>query len=132
MVAKSADAAARSIHAIADELRDADAIRDAFGEQLASDARAAGGRTSRPRQAHLVAGSIRYQDGSIGSVDSAPAGHGTVGELLWGAVFGSSIYRQFGPHASSGYWLFPQLARPSPAAIDAGEQSIDELIRDAI
>lgn len=130
--AKSPDAAERSLRRIADQLRDGAAIRDAFGAQVAADVRAAGGRAGRPRQAHLVAGAIHYEAGSIVSASSWPAGRGSVGDLLWGAVFGSDVYRQFGPRRSGGYWLFPQIADPSPAAIDAGDRSIDQLIAEAV
>lgn len=128
-----ANAAARAISKLADELRDPEAVQDAYGQELAESARTRGNLVSVPRQAHLVADAVGYSDGRIQLASGAQAGRGTAGELLGGAEYGSSIYQQFGPHSSRGHWLWPTIMDPTPdAALAAGDDALEQLIEDVI
>lgn len=134
MATKRTDAAgaARAIDGIVRALADPDAVADAFGAAVATEARARGNAAGRPRQAHLVADAIGYRDGQISLSSGYQAGNGTAGELIYGAEFGSDRHTQFGPRSSGGYWLFPTLRDAPPAAIEAGEDGLDELIGRAL
>lgn len=128
-----AQAAARQVDRLTRRLADPDEVADAFGQRLAADARAAGQRQGVPRQAHLVAPAIRYQDGNISVAYGAQAGRGSVAELLGGAEYGSSIYSQFGPHSSRGHWLWPTILDPTPdAALAAADRELEQLIEAAV
>lgn len=128
----TAGAAARSIGSLTRRLADPREVADAYGQELVSQARARGLSTSSPPQAPLVAGAVQYSQGSISLASSTPAGHGTAGELLGGAEYGSSLFRQFGPHSSRGHWLWPTLMQPPAEAIDQADRALDDLIEDAI
>lgn len=128
-----ASAAARAVAKLTRELADADQVRDAYGQQLAADARAAGQRQGIPRQAHLVAPAVTYREGGITAAYGAQAGRGTVSELLGGAEYGSSIYSQFGPHSSRGHWLWPTIQDATPeAALRAGDRELEQLLKEAV
>lgn len=132
MAGLTPDQAARAIADLVRRLSDPREVRDAFGAAAAQEATDRGNRTSRPRQAHLVADALGYRDGRISLSSYAQAGNGTAGELIWGAEFGSDRFTQFGPRMSSGYWLFPTLRDAPPSVIQAGEDALDELIRGAL
>ena len=128
-----ASAAGRQVGRLVRDLADPERVADAYGSQLAADSRAAGQRQGVPRQAHLVAPAIVYQDGRIRAAYGAQAGRGTVSELLGGAEYGSDLYSQFGPHSSRGHWLWPTIQDPTPeAALQAGDRELEQLIRSAI
>lgn len=132
MAGVTPDQAQRAIADLIRRLADPREVRDAFGAAAAQEASDRGNRTSRPRQAHLVADALGYGDGRISLSTSAQAGNGTAGELIMGAEFGSDTYAQFGPRMSSGYWLFPTLREAPPVVIQAGENALDELLRSVL
>jgi hypothetical protein len=123
---------ALAIGRIVDALADPVAVRDAYGAATAAEIRKRGARTWLPRQAHLVASSIDYADGRIAAATGRQAGQGTVGALLFGAEFGSSTFRQFGPRRSGGTWLFPTIEAPPPGAVDDAADALDDLIAGAL
>lgn len=70
-----------------------------------------------------------------GSRITSPAGSIVTGaghsarlvDVIGGAEFGSSTYRQFAPRNTRGYWLVP--AADSEAALDAGDRALVEILR---
>lgn len=78
-------------------------------------------------QARMAAEGMGVRNGSILSLSGGPSS-----EVAAGSEFGSSIYRQFGPRRTRGYWLLPTGEDPGPGTIARGEQWLDDAIEAAI
>lgn len=77
--------------------------------------------SSRPTPQAGIASSGVVVRGDVISVEG-----GLAAELFWGAEMGSSLYRQFGPRSSRGYWLFPSL--DDPETLSEGDRAIQALL----
>lgn len=84
--------------------------------------------SSKPTpQARMAAEGMGVRSGQILSLSGGPSA-----EVAAGSEFGSSIYRQFGPRRTRGYWLLPSAEQPEAGTIGEGEAWIDEQIEAAI
>ena len=78
-------------------------------------------------QARMASEVMGVRNGTILSLSGGPPG-----EVAEGSEFGSTIYRQFGPRRTRGYWLLPSAEDPSEATIAEGERWMDEQVEDSI
>lgn len=115
--------------AIGRDLTDEDDVAQAWAEATIPEARKRAGGRPTP-QARMASTAIRATRGSItaSGIVSGRGGSVPVGEIFWGAEYGSSIYRQFGPRHSAGSWLFP--AAESDATLDQVERRFVDPVLD--
>ena len=127
----------RKLSELKSRLQEGREIQEPYAEALAAQARRIA--TSRPTpQARMVGEAIRPEGESILVPSSAmlrPRIGPSVlaGNVAGGAEFGSSIYPQFGPRRGSpGAFMGAAAARPDSATIGAGEEALEELVRESV
>jgi acetylornithine deacetylase/succinyl-diaminopimelate desuccinylase-like protein len=118
--------AQRVLNELQDRLEDAEGLEDAYARALLEQAQRAAGLRPTP-QAPMAAEAMGVQQGTILSLTG-----GAPSDVAVGSEFGSTIYRQFGPRNTRGYWLFPSAENPDAATIEAGEDWIDDQVEGAI
>ena len=78
-------------------------------------------------QSRMAAEGMGVRNGTILSLSGGPPG-----EVAEGSEFGSTIYRQFGPRRTRGYWLLPSAEFPSEATLAVGDEWLDDAVEDSI
>lgn len=100
----------RKMIALQRVLTDDDAIAQAYAELVIVQARKRAAGHPTP-QARMAATGIEARNGALygapGRIVFGRGGAVALGEIVWGAEMGSSIYRQFGARHSRGAWLYP-------------------------
>jgi hypothetical protein len=117
----------RVLRELQDRLEDTDELEDVYARAILEQAqRNAAGRPTP--QAAMAAEAMGVQQGTILSLTG-----GAPSEVAAGSEYGSDIYLQFQrPHNNRGYWLFPAAENPDADTIEAGQDWLDDQIRDAV
>ena len=116
----------RILARLVDRLEDHDGLEDRYLKAVLEQAQGIASGKPTP-QARMAADGMGVRNGTILSLSG-----GAPSEVAAGSEFGSSIYRQFGPRRTRGYWLLPSAEVPDPGTIAEGEGWIDEQIEAAI
>lgn len=106
-------------------------LADPYAEGVLEAARAAAASHPTP-QSRMAASGLAADHGSIvspaGSIVTGSGGRpARLVDLIGGAEWGSSAFRQFAPRNSRGYWLIP--AADAETALDAGDRALVEILR---
>ena len=130
---------ARALAVLTKELQKAETLRQTAATRVLEQARRNAASKPTP-QARMVASGMMARNGTVigfGSrkvLGSGSGGPVKLGHLAYGAEFGSTTHRQFGPRNESGYWLHPA-ADQNPALDkvqeDHANKAIDAAIRSA-
>ena len=126
----SLESANAKLQAVGRDLGDDEATAQAFADLVVKAAkRRAQGRPTP--QARMAATGIEARNGAVyGSASRIVSGRGgsvPLGEIVWGAEMGSSTYRQFGPRASGGHWIFPA-GRDQAVADELSRTYVEQVI----
>lgn len=93
-----------------DDLTDDERTAQAFAEIVVQEAQRRAGGHPTP-QARMAASGIAARNGHVygaaGTIVTGRGGSVPLGQIIFGAEFGSSVWTQFGPRQSRGAWLFP-------------------------
>lgn len=116
----------RAIRRLIDRLERSDGLSEDFAKALLQQAQGVAASHPTP-QSRMAAEGMGVRHGQILSLSGGPPG-----EVAAGSEFGSTFYRQFGPRRQRGYWLLPSADSPNAATIGAGEDWLDEQVRDSI
>lgn len=116
----------RAINRLVDRLGAPEELEHLWAEAVLRQAqdRAAGKPTP---QARMAAENMVVQRDTI-----LPLSGGPPSEVAVGSEFGSTIYRQFGPRNTRGYWLLPSAEAPDTATIREGEEWLDDQVKESI
>lgn len=116
----------RAIHRLIDRLEASGELSEAYARALLDQAQGIAASHPTP-QARMAAEGMGVQHGQILSLSGGPPA-----EVAVGSEFGSTLYRQFGPRRQRGYWLLPAADSPSAATIAAGEDWLDDQVKDSV
>lgn len=116
----------RAIQRLIDRLERPEGLEHEYAEALLRQAQDTASGKPTP-QARMAADAMGVQRGEILSLTG-----GAPSEVAVGSEFGSTIYRQFGPRNTRGYWLLPSAESPNAATIRAGEDWLNDAIEAAI
>lgn len=109
-----------------DQLAHNEELEDIWARAILDQAQGVAAGKPTP-QARMAAEGMGVQRGTILSLSGGPPE-----DVAAGSEFGSSLYRQFGPRNTRGYWLLPSAEAPSPGTIAQGEKWLDEQVEDSI
>ena len=116
----------KALRRLVERLQDNDELRDLWAREILNEAQGVAAGKPTP-QARMAAEGMGIRNGTILSLSGGPSA-----EVAPGSEFGSSIYRQFGPRNTRGYWLLPTGEDPGPGTIAQGEEWLDDQVRTAI
>jgi hypothetical protein len=116
----------KAIRRLIDRLEASGGLSEAYAKALLRQAigRAQGQPTP---QAVIASQAMVVRHGEILSLTG-----GTPGALAVGSEFGSTIYRQFGPRNTRGYWLLPSADNPDTVTTLAGDNWVQDAVDSAI
>jgi hypothetical protein len=124
--AVSPEQASRILSDLSDRLEASDELPEAYARALLDQAQRKASLKPTP-QARMAAQGMGVRGGTILSLSG-----GAPGAVAVGSEFGSTIYRQFGPRNTRGYWLLPSAENPDPGTIAAGDEAVEDVVRAAI
>ena len=128
---------ARAMDVLVKKLLDSKEARNEAAKAILKEARTKASNRPTP-QARMVASGMMARNGTVIGFGSRKVfGRGAeggvkLGFLAFGAEFGSSTNRQFGPRNESGYWLHPAAEGRNPDLDKAQEDDVDDAVDDAI
>ena len=128
---------ARAMDVLRRELLNTRAVEDEVGRAILKRAQRNAGGHPTPQARMAASGLIARRGTVIGFGSKRVFGSGSpggvkLGLIQYGAEFGSSTHRQFGPRNEAGYFLHPAAEGHNPDIDKAQEADVDKAIDDAI
>jgi len=130
----------RALTTLRRELEKVEPLRQTAARRVLEQARRNAGRRPTPQARMAASGMMARRGTVIGFGSRRVFGTGSpegvkLGFISYGAEFGSSSTRQFGPRNEGGYWLHPAAEGDNPqldkAHEDYADKAIDAAIRSA-
>lgn len=118
--------AQRIFRRLQDRLEEHAGLEDRYARAVLEQAQGVAAGHPTP-QSRMAAEGMGIRNGTILSLSGGPPA-----EVAAGSEFGSTIYRQFGPRRTRGYWLLPSAENPDPSTIAEGEDWLDETVEGSI